>query len=137
MKSLLTQSLVVWVAFVPIAILNGVVRETIYTQYINTLFAHQLSTLTAALAFFAVSYGVLRHLIPGKNSYQLLSIGLLWISLTVLFDFGFGYFIDHRSWDVLRADYNIFTGRVWMLFLLFELLTPFFLKQVMRFKLLQ
>lgn len=48
--------------------------------------------------------------------------------MTVLFEFGFGYFVDGRSWEWLLQDYNVFQGRVWGLFLFSMFVSLYFVK---------
>jgi hypothetical protein len=45
--------------------------------------------------------------------------------LTVLFETAMGRFIQHRSWPELVRDYNLFAGRVWVLFLVWLALAPY------------
>ena len=37
--------------------------------------------------------------------------------LTVLFEFGFGRYVDRKSWSELAEDYNLSEGRTWILVL--------------------
>jgi hypothetical protein len=34
---------------------------------------------------------------------------------TLLFEFGLGHFIENKPWSVLLADYDITSGRIWLL----------------------
>ncbi len=52
------------------------------------------------------------------------AIGLLWILLTVAFEFFFGHYAVGQSWRELLADYNVLRGRVWVLMLLVALVAP-------------
>ncbi|MDX6252789.1 MAG: hypothetical protein QOF10_6149 [Kribbellaceae bacterium] len=31
------------------------------------------------------------------------------------FEFGLGHFVEHKPWQVLLADYDITSGRIWLL----------------------
>lgn len=128
--SLVFVSVLTWFLFIPIAIINGVLREKIYKRYTGELRAHQLSTITAALAFFMLVYTLLRDKIFSTSRIELLLIGILWVVMTVLFEFGFGRYVDKLSWEKLLTDYNIFKGRVWSLFLLIICFTPLLIKTI-------
>lgn len=121
-------SIATWFLFVPIAIANGILREKTYKLYVGDLLAHQISTIIASLAFIALSYIMLRDKVSGMGMSQLLAIGLVWVVMTVLFEFGFGHYVGKATWEKLFADYNIFKGRVWGLFLLVVLLSPLIVK---------
>ena len=58
-----------------------------------------------------------------RSSSRLLSIGLLWLSLTLAFEFGFGR-LSGLSWEAMLADYDVAGGRFWPLVLLTTLLAP-------------
>ena len=119
--------ILVWLAFIPIAILNGIIRKNVYQTWLGELRSHQLSTLIACLLFIILAKIVIRDLTQ-TNKQNLIKIGLTWVLLTIFFEFGFGHFVAGHSWEHLLADYNIFHGRIWSLFLVNELFTPFLLK---------
>lgn len=129
-KILLLKTFLIWFLFIPIAIINGYIRNEVYASLTGDLLAHQLSTLLAMVEFILLSYFILRNNIEQITTQLAIIIGLIWVTSTILFEFGFGHFIIGHSWDLLFSDYNIFTGRVWSLFLVFELLTPLLLKKL-------
>jgi hypothetical protein len=47
-----------------------------------------------------------------------IAVGGTWLVLTILFEFGFGHYVDGKSWSELLADYDLTDGRVWTLVLL-------------------
>jgi len=120
--------LITWLLFIPIAILNGSIRNFLYAPYTGELLAHQISTLILITLFILISY--LRHakLFTTSTFSKLLSIGSFWVFLTILFEFGFGHFIMDNPWSRLIADYNILTGRIWGLFLISEFLSPLIIR---------
>jgi hypothetical protein len=56
MNALLPRAILTWVLFVPVAIANGTVRETLYASYVGDRTAHQISTAIAIVAYFALAY---------------------------------------------------------------------------------
>lgn len=55
---------------------------------------------------------------------DLVVVGVLWLALTVAFEFVFFHFVMDVPWDTLLADYKIWEGRLWTLVLLTVLLGP-------------
>lgn len=88
------------------------------------LLAHQMSTATGSVILGVFIWFVIR-LWPPVSSSQAGSIGLIWVALTVTFEFGMGGFIMHRPWTHLLHDYNLAAGRVWPLLLVWIGLAPF------------
>jgi len=41
-----------------------------------------------------------------------ITIGLVWLAMTVAFEFLFGDYVAGHSWDRLLHDYNLFAGRL-------------------------
>lgn len=125
MKSfLLARVLLTWAFFVPVAILNGAIREKVYRPKVGELHAHQISTALASGAFFCLAFFMLKQKVAQLDMTKLLLIGGWWIGLTMLFEFAFGHYVMKKTWKNLFYDYNLRKGRVWSLFLLTELMSP-------------
>jgi len=118
-----------WLALMVIAIVNGTLREFSYGKFISELAAHQLSTLTG-IAFTGLFVWFLNRVWALESSAQAWTIGSIWLAITILFEFGFGHFVAGHPWSRLLADYNLFAGRVWILFLLWILVLPYAIYRV-------
>ena len=112
-----------WFPMLFIAIGNGFLRETVIKKWVNELTAHQISTATL-LIFFAVYIRFILNKYPPYSSSQAFFIGLLWLALTLTFEFGFGRWRGN-SWEKLFADYNIAKGRLWLLVPLWVAIAPY------------
>jgi hypothetical protein len=106
--------LAAWLPMVPIAIVNGTVRQACYGRYMTELAAHQLSTASGLVLLGAYIWLVMRRW-PPTGGGQALSIGFLWLTLTLAFEFLFGHYVAGHTWARLFADYNLLAGRVWIL----------------------
>ena len=113
---------IAWFPMLLIAVANGFLRELYYKKYFNDLKAHQLSTVTLII-LFGIYMGIIIHFYPPASYLQALLIGLLWFSLTEIFEFSFGIFRGY-TWQQMFADYNIVQGRIWILIPLWLLLAP-------------
>jgi hypothetical protein len=112
-----------WFILLVAAIINGAIREGVYKQQLGDLGAHQLSTLTGILLFAVLIWGMAR-LWPIPTQKEAWRIGILWVMMTVCFEFLFGHFVMGHSWERLLHDYNLLEGRVWILVLIWTLLAP-------------
>jgi hypothetical protein len=134
MKKLISRSILTWILFMPIAILNGIIRETTYKNLVGDFAAHQISTIPAIIAFLILAYFMLRKSISIATTPQLFLIGFSWFIVTIIFEFSFGRFVDGNTWQSLINDYNLFQGRLWVLFLINEIFTPYFIRIITRLK---
>jgi hypothetical protein len=113
-----------WIPMVFIAILNGIFRESVLGKKLSELQAHQLSCLTGILIFFGYTW-LISLKWPLESTGQALTVGLVWLLLTVAFEFSFGHYVAHHSWARLFQDYNVLAGRLWVWVLLGVALLPF------------
>jgi hypothetical protein len=120
---MIVKYLLFWLVLAIVAIANGVIRQTTYGKVVPELAAHQISTIVAILTTGAVVWGLSR-IWPLDSSSQAWTIGILWLLLTIVFEFGFGHFVAGHSWARLLADYNLLNGRVWLLFLIWVAVMP-------------
>lgn len=118
-----------WFPMLLIAILNGTLREA-YKPFTGNLTAHQLSTVTLIIFFSFYIYYVTNK-IPLTSGLQALAIGMIWVILTLAFEFGFGRFRGN-SWSTLLEDYNLLKGRIWVLIPLWVLIAPYIFYKLKR-----
>lgn len=105
-----------------IAMINGGIREYTYQKWTGERTGHQISTITLLL-FFAVYFIFLFRFYPISSYEQSINIGLMWLGLTIVFEFVMGL-LGGNSWSEMLADYNIFRGRLWPLVLLWVAIAP-------------
>ena len=113
-----------WLPLVVIGILNGILRQAGYSKLVGELTAHQISTVTGI-----VLMGLYIWWLTGKwrieSSGQAICIGLIWLGMTVVFEFVFGHYVMGHPWKKLFHDYNLLEGRVWVLVLMWTTVAPF------------
>lgn len=113
-----------WFPMLLLAILNGVTRDLAYLPYMDELSAHQISTfiLIILLAIY-IRFIIKKH--PPKSSVQAFLLGIFWMSLTLAFEFGFGYYRGNSLQKSL-ADYNLLQGHLWVFIPIWLCFSPYF-----------
>lgn len=119
-----------WIPMVLIAIVNGILRESWYGKNLNELAAHQISSLTGIVLFGLYIWIVIRSW-PPDSALQAFAVGLVWLALTVAFEFIFGYFVAGHTWRRLFHDYNLLAGRVWVFILIWVTIAPYLFYRLM------
>jgi hypothetical protein len=56
----------------------------------------------------------------------------MWMTLTILFEFGVRHYVVGDSWSEFLEAYNILEGRVWRLFILWVGLAPYVFYRITR-----
>jgi hypothetical protein len=118
-----------WIPMVFIAIVNGAIREGWYGKHLSELQAHQISTVTGVLLFGVYIWALMSIWRPASAG-QALTIGLVWLGMTVAFEFLFGHYVAKRPWRDLLHDYNLFAGRVWLVVLVWVTIAPYLFYQL-------
>ena len=93
-----------WFLMIPAAIANGIVRETVVTPIVGDQTARQISVVTASALFLSIAYYLLRDHAGEEDDRTLLGIGASWLLATILFEFGFGHYVDGKSWSELTHE---------------------------------
>lgn len=78
----------------------------------------------AIVLILVLSNRIVRSLGPRMTPGDAWVIGLLWLSMTVAFEFGAGHYLFRAPWQRLVADYRFWEGRLWTFVLLAELAGP-------------
>lgn len=124
MKLIYTYALMVWVLFVVLASINGIVRDTYYEDIVGELYAHQISSVILIFVMLLVMHVVFNKFRAVYTKKDLWLIGAGWLVLTVLFEIILGHYILGDGWGVVFADYDIFSGRLWLVVLGFVFVGP-------------
>jgi hypothetical protein len=99
-------------------------RQAWYGKHLGELQAHQISTLTGVVLFGVYIEFIVRVWRP-ESAAQAIAVGLLWLAMTVAFEFLFGHYVAGHSWGRLLHDYNLFAGRVWLVVLVWVTVAPY------------
>lgn len=114
-----------WYGLLVLAVFNGTLREKVYGPRMDDkLRAHQISTILFLILFslYMVWLAMLWQIETPEQAFQ---IGVSWLGLTVVFEFGFMHFVLRRPWKVLFADYRLKDGRIWVLVLVWLVAAPY------------
>jgi len=116
--------LLLWLPMLLIAFGNGALRELWIRKHTGELQAHQISTVLL-VAFFGVYTWMIVRIWPPESVDHAITIGLLWLLLTLAFEFLFGHYASDRSWGELLHEYNLLDGRIWILVPLWVAAAPY------------
>lgn len=117
------RSMAIWFIFIALESLNGTIRTLWLVPLFGDLRAHQLSFITGSLLILTIATISIRW-IEATSLAQLISVGVLWMLLTVTFEVVLGRWAFGYSWAQIAADYNLFQGRLMAIGLVLLLFAP-------------
>lgn len=112
--------ILMWLCFVPIPFINGILREAWYKKKVGELWANFIGVKFLSLSFLAYTYLFFAKNLDGLSFGKMLMFGFIWLVMTIAFEFGIGL-VTGKDLKYMLADYNVFKGRLWPIFLLIVL----------------
>ena len=123
MVSILLKGTGIWFVIVIAAILNGTFREKVLVPVIGAEMALPLSGILLAVLVFLVAFMLVSSIGSSETKVYIL-LGLLWVILTLSFEFLFGHFIAGRSWHEIMQVFNVKKGDLFIVVLAITGVSP-------------
>ena len=123
-RTVVVKYIAAWLGMMALAVANGIARDRLYGPRVGELAGHQFSTGILLILLGAYFYG-LELLLPIYSSNAAWLIGVIWLIMTLLFETALGRFVAREPWRKVFADYNVFSGRFWILVPVWVLCGPY------------
>ena len=107
-----TKAVGVWFVILLAAFANGALRELILVPALGSMSAQLASGLLLSVAVVAIAV-LSAPWFGNTNSTQALLIGVLWVGLTLAFEFGFGLLVQRKSLSTMLSAYTFKDGNLW------------------------
>lgn len=120
---LVLKALAIWLIFLLGSVINGISRDALLSPSIGESIALPLSGVTLSAFIFLVTYWTISFFgrLP-TNAY--VSIGLLWLGITLAFEFSFANFTRDQNWPDIIPMLNPLSGNLLLLVLLVTTIAP-------------
>jgi hypothetical protein len=112
-----------WLTILILAILNGTFRQGILIPRVGEPAGPVLSTmlLVAFVLVAAWFFAPWMRLATRGDAWR---AGILWLVLTLAFEFLGGHYLFGAPWEQLLADYDLTQARIWILVPITTLVAP-------------
>jgi len=120
---MLVRGVLIWCALLVIASLNGAAREAVLIPRLGAVGGRAASSLTLSAFIVILTWTSIGWIAP-RSAQQAWAVGVVWVLLTLAFEFLAGHYLFHNPWDRLLEDYNVLRGRIWIVVLITTLLSP-------------
>ena len=120
---IVVKLLLFWMLMAVCAMLNGILREKVLGPHFGAKVSLPLSGLSLSAIVFIVSYIAIDFL--GRETRGVyVCIGIFWVLLTLLFEYGYGRFVGGRTWSQINAVFNLRQGNLFIVVLVVTLFAP-------------
>jgi hypothetical protein len=131
MLTIIVKAFGLWVPLVPLAIVNGAIREWLLVPMLGRRLALPFSgvSLSVLILLFAVAVS---PWLRATAVVHYVAAGIAWLLMTVLFELLFGHYAMGKSGAQLLAAYNVVEGNLWVLVLFSTAVAPYLGAKVRR-----
>jgi hypothetical protein len=126
-RNIVQRSCEVWLFVAVAGSMNGMFRSLFLVPRVGEHTAHVLSVLILIIVVLLSSSVLVNKLLKEFANADLFLIGSLWVVLSISVDFVFEHYVLEVPWKEIARDYNLFSGRIWVLVLVTEFLGPWFM----------
>jgi hypothetical protein len=122
-KKYLLRGFAVWCVIIVAESLHGTVREFWLKPHLGDFRARQIAFFTGMALILTIALFCVRWL-RAESRQRLLQIGLLWVVLTLAFEFTLGRLVLGYSSERMFEDYNLLKGGLMGLGMLWLFFAP-------------
>jgi hypothetical protein len=120
---MLIRALIVWLGILGLAFANATLREAAIVPRVGDLQGRAISSVMLAAAILLASWFTIGWIRPMSKA-DAWTVGVVWLGLTLAFEFLAGHYVFGDSWSQLWAEYDVLRGRLWILVPVTTLLAP-------------
>ena len=119
----LLRGFAVWCVIIMAESLHGTARELWLKPLVGDFRARQIAFFSGMALILTIALVFVRWL-HTESQLQLLKMGLLWLVLTLAFEFSLGLFVLGYSWERMWEDYKLLKGGLMGLGLIWLIFAP-------------
>lgn len=120
---LFVKTIVTWLVMVLAAIANGLLREKVLNVYLGESLALPVSGILLSVFILVIVYKAVDYIMP-KTVFTCLALGIFWVSLTLMFEYGLGYFVLGKEISEINQVFNLSSGNLFLWVVVVTLLSP-------------
>jgi peptidoglycan/LPS O-acetylase OafA/YrhL len=121
--TLLLKSIAIWLLLIGAEVIHGALREAFLKPRIGDRPARRWCVFSGSLIVFTVSVFTIQWL-GSPSTPQLIGVGTLWVTLTVVFEVAFGRCVARLPWKRIREDFDLRRGGLLPIGLALMLVSP-------------
>ncbi|MBK7392087.1 MAG: hypothetical protein IPI64_02160 [Chloracidobacterium sp.] len=124
---MITRALVIWLLLMLAETIHGILRGLLLVPLVGQIRANQIGVAFGSLLILVISILTIKWIKAVRIS-ELLTVGIVWVLLTLAFEVGLGYVFG--GWDRVSMDYDPRQGGLMPLGLLIMFFSPFIARRM-------
>lgn len=120
----LVRAFSIWLLIIFAESVHGTLRQILLAPLVGDFPARRIAFFVGMLLIFLIAYFFIGW-IRTENAKRLFAVGLLWMILTALFEFGLGFFVFNYSRERMLEDYDLSRGGLMGFGLVFMIFVPY------------
>ncbi|MFM9904588.1 MAG: hypothetical protein ACKVQJ_08470 [Pyrinomonadaceae bacterium] len=124
---MIIRALSIWILLILVETLHGILRGLLLVPLVGPIRANQIGVAVGSLLILVISILTIKWIGATRTS-ALLTIGIVWVLLTLAFEVGLGYAVG--GWDRVSMDYDPRQAGLMPLGLLSMMLSPLIARRI-------
>jgi hypothetical protein len=120
----LFRAFLVWLVIVFAESIHGTLRQIYLAPLVGDFPARRIAFFVGMLLIFLIACLFIRW-IAADNPKSLFAVGFMWAVLTLLFEFGLGFFVLGYSRERMFEDYDVSRGGLMAFGIIFMVFAPY------------
>lgn len=117
------RAIAVWLLVMAVEFVHGTLRWIFLRPHVGDFRSGQIGVFTGSVLFLLIVY-FCEPWMKLRSAAHCLCVGLLWLALTLAFEWNFGHYVMGRPWNSIRAEYNLLHGGLMPVGLAIFAMTP-------------
>ena len=130
----LVRAFAVWLLIMFAESVHGTLRQLFLAPIVGDFASRRITFFVGMLLIFVITYFFIRW-IRVETFLSLFAVGLLWAILTLLFEFGLGFFVLGYTRERMLEDYDVSRGGLMGFGIAFMIFAPVLAAKLRGFKL--
>jgi hypothetical protein len=103
------RGVVVWCGIIIVEVLHGIARTVFLAPLVGDFRARQIAVFTGSILILIVATTFIGWIRPSRVG-EAVTVGTVWLVLTLVFEIGFGRYVVHAPWSRIASDYDLLRG---------------------------
>lgn len=103
------RALAVWLLVMAVEFVHGTLRWILLRPHVGDFRSGQIGVISGSLLFLVIVF-LCEPSMKLRSAADAKRVGVLWLVLTLAFEWSFGHYVAGRTWESMASEYNLLRG---------------------------